>query len=363
MEQEELTLSEVDKREEKRLGQMRWSVQNIWNKMLQEHKSYSKVRDYISPSDIGKNYWDRYQKMMGIESSNPYTDRVLRIFSAGDEFHNLIKNVFKASGIFINSQDDSGWSVIQPTEKTLKLLGKYDVLAGGKPNIEQVKDYCNKMGFSQFIKDRTIMLAETLLDKYPDGMPNLLYEIKSINSLAFWNKRDYLQDAYPFHKLQCFAYMVANNIKEGRVLYISKDDLTLMEFAVHLDDVKLQEELKKDLEEMSHYILTETEPPKPPYVVFNERGKIRFQKDKKKYIIDGAYEQNWEVSRSPYFKLMTGFNNKEDWEASIKEEIHQRNDEIKSKFIEENLSDISKGTKEQASKHFNMEEGEKVVNK
>ena len=101
--------------------QMKWSVMSCWNQMLNLTKAREpKVRDYIGPSDIGKDFWGRYQKMMGVPETNPYPDRVLRIFSAGDEFHNLIKNVFKAAGIFINSQDDEGWSVVEPTNKTQK---------------------------------------------------------------------------------------------------------------------------------------------------------------------------------------------------------------------------------------------------
>jgi len=325
---------QIDEREQKRLEEMKWSVQGVWNLMLKETKAREpKVRDYISPSDIGKDYWGRYQKMMGVPETNPYEERVLRVFSAGDEFHNLLKNVFKACGIFINSQDDSGWSVIEETEKTLKVLGKYDVLAGGKPNWLSAKQACQVMGLSEFVTDRTLMMVEKLEEMYPNGMPELLYEIKSINSMAFWNKKDYLQEAYPWHRLQCWLYLKANKKPEGRVLYISKDDLMTAEFPIYLNDKKMEEIVQKDMEEMTEFIRQKKEPPKPANFVFNKRGKIRFQKNKKPYIIQGCYEKNWEVERSPWFKLLTGFDNKEDWESSIKGEIKDKNDEIKADYI------------------------------
>ena len=325
---------ETTKREEERLKDMKWSIQGIWNDNLNLTKRREpKVRDYISPSDLGKNYWERYQKMMGVPEERQFEDRVLRIFSAGDEFHNLLKNVFKACGIFINSQDDSGWSIIEPTKNHLKMLGKYDVLAGGKPNHDKAKQLCEQMEFSDFVKERTLLMVEKLIEKYPNGLPELIYEVKSINSMAFLHKKGYLQEAYPWHTLQCYAYIKANNIQEGRVLYISKDDLITAEFPVFLNDKKLVEKYDKDMTEMSEFIRKKQEPPKPDNVVFNKRGKIRFQKNKEKYVITGCYEKNWEIERSMWPKRLTGFKNLEDWVGSIKGEIKDKNDEIKANYI------------------------------
>ena len=310
-----------------------WAVSDIWNQLLGLAKRYPpKVRDYISPSDIGKHYWFRYQKMMGVPETNPFEDRVLRIFAAGDEFHHLIRNVFRACGILLKAEE---WSVIPATDKTLKVLGKYDIIAGGLANVEQAKKYCEEWNFSDFVAQRTIMMAEKLLKKYPVGMPKLLYEIKSINSMAFWNKKDYLQDAYPWHTLQCYAYLKAENLPEGRVLYVSKDDLMTAEFAVKHPDPELEKEFQKDLMAMTTYIKEKLEPSKPNYFNFNPMGKIRFQRNKEKYVIDGCWEISWEVSRSVYFTKLTGFKKVDEWELTLKDELKRKNDEIKQKYIEE----------------------------
>lgn len=346
---------DLQKNEEKRLEatkEMRWSVVGAWNDINAITKQRGpKVRDYVSPSDIGKDYWGRYQKMTGVPVTNPYDERILRVFSAGDEFHNMMANVFRACGILINTQDlpdedgNEQWSLIPETEDMLGLVGKYDALAGGKPNLEQVEKHCDNMHMSQFIKERTVALAKAVLKEYPDGLPKLLYDFKSINSMAFWHKKDYLTEAYPWHVMQVWCYLKANNVEEGRVLYISKDDLMTAEFPVFLNDEKLIAAYEKDVKEMTYFIRNKIEPPKPENIVFNEKGKIRFQKNKEKYIIEGCYEKNWEVERSSWFQLLTGFKEKDKWENSLKPKIKDKNDEIKANYIAENFEEEPKKSK------------------
>jgi len=312
---------------------MQWSVMGLWNDMnIKTKRNEPKVRDYISPSDIGKSYWNRYQKMNGVPEDAPFNNRVLRIFSAGDEFHNLLKNVFKSAGIFINSQDDEGWSEIDATPTTLKVLGKYDALVGGLPDYDKAKEHCEIMGLSDFVKSRVLSLVEKLIEIYPHGLPELLYEIKSVNSQAFWHKKGYLIESYPWHALQCYAYLKANNKPEGRILYISKDDLMTAEFPILYPCEKYEELLQKDLEEMSYFIINKIEPPRPEPIVFNPKGSCAFQHLKKKYKTEGCFQANWEIERSPWFKTLTGFENVKDWKKSINGLILDKNNEFKHEF-------------------------------
>ncbi len=317
---------------------MSWSIMGLWNTMNESIAGRpAKVRDYISPSDLGKNYWERYQKMMGVPVTNPFETRVLRIFAAGDEFHHMMKNVCKALGIYKGSQDDDGtWSVIQPTAKTLKTLGRYDARLGGKVNIAQVEEQCRLKGFSEFITAKTIALARDLSERHPEGLPEMIYEFKSINSMAFWNKKDYLQEAYPWHRLQLYSYLKANNIEQGRLLYISKDDLITMEFPIFYPDEKLEKLLQEDLERMSYYFLNKIEPPKPEEMIFDPEGKIKFSRNKTPYEIKGCYKLNWEVERSVYFKLITGLESKKEWKEKVETAVSEKNQVIKDKYIADN---------------------------
>lgn len=319
----------------KELSEDIWSIQSIWNELNElSKKREPKSRDYTSFSDLGKkDYWSRYMKMTGVPETNPFEPRVLRIFSAGDEFHHLLKRVFKRTGIFIDSQDTNGkWSVIQPTEKTLKILGKYDVLAGGKPSGKINEEDFEE--FSDFVKDKAKKIALFFMEKFKDGLKPMIYEFKSINSNAFWGKRNYLLDAYPWHILQLYGYLKANNIPEGRILYISKDDLTLAEFPIYYPTEKYEKLLQEDLETMSYHILNKIEPPKPPSIIFDKRKTFKFQNKKISYQVLGCYDLNWEVARSSWFTAMTGFKNTDDWEDSIKTEISAKNAEIKGRILE-----------------------------
>ena len=344
-----------------------WSIQSFWNDLLESTKRYpAKSRDYISASDIGKDFWGRYQKMTGTETTNPFSDRTLRIFAAGDEFHHLIKNVFQALGIFINSQDDEDedgrnqWSIIPATLKTLKVLGKYDALVGGKVNIEQTKETCERMQLSDFIKIRTIRMAEFLAEKYPDGLPELLYEVKSINSMAFWNKKDYLSNAYPHHILQCYAYLKANNKPEGRLLYISKDDLMMAEIPVYLNDPKLEKIFQEDVAKMTYYLLNQIEPPKPKDIIYNEKKKLRFQVDKKKQVITGCYDYNWEVSRSQYFKKLTGVETEKQWKSNCQVELSEKNKGLKDSYKTRRGLDVDKKVKKDKKEQLKIEDKEET---
>ena len=316
-----------------------WSVQALWNDMLSLTQRYPpKKRDYISFSDLGKNFWDRYQKMMGVAPTNPFPERVLRKFSAGNEFHNLMNNVFRVLGIFINTQDEpdengkNQWSIIQAEGKLLKLLGKYDALVGGKSNLDQIEATCDKMGFSSFVRERTLLMAQFINENYPEGLPELLYEVKSINSMVFWSKKDYLKEAYPVHQLQCYGYLKANNLPEGRILYISKDDLMMAELPIFLNDPELTKKFNEDREKMSYYILNQEEPSKPDAIIFDPRKKLRFQWKKEKIILEGCYDYDWQVERSQFFTLMTGYKTADMWKAKHRKELSQKNAELKEEY-------------------------------
>lgn len=335
-----------------------WSVQGIWNDITEVERRKPKTRDYISFGDIGKkDFWSRYMKMNGVEESNPIENRVIRIFQAGDAFHDLVKGVFKNSGIYIFSQDDldekgeRSWSEIPATKTQLKQFGAFDVLVGGKPNLKKAMEWIERSDMTQFQKDKAIKIAQYFSDKFPNGLKPMIYEIKSINSMAFWGKKDYLHEAYPHHRHQLFGYLKANHknpemlkkveeagikvdsIDEGRLLYISKDDLVMAEFPIHINDKNLEESYKKDIDTMSYYILNKQEPPKPDYIVLNKRKTLSFQKDKIKRKVRGCYDGNWEVSWSSYFTLMTGCKNKKEFEDLLKEEIKNKNELIKKEVL------------------------------
>lgn len=314
---------------------MGWSVMGIFNDLSTVAPWPPKVRDYISPSDIGKNYFERYQKMMGIAQTNPPDARAQRIFATGDMVHDTLKSMIKCTGLFVDSQDDAGWTVIPETPTTLKVLGKYDCLVGGKCyDLAQVEAECTRRELNKFFVAKVLAIAKAHIDKYGSvPMEELLYEFKSINSQAFWHKKDYLRKAYPHHELQLYAYLKGNNKPLGRLLYVSRDDWVTQEFPIYLGDEEIEKRLQADLEQMTYYIKNKEEPPKPPELVFSTEKKISFSKNKVKHKIEGAWIPNWEIQYSSYLTLITGCKTKNDWLARARVEANALNKVIKEEYI------------------------------
>ena len=300
-------------------------IAQLWNESLEQERYEVKERNYINASDIGKSMLDRFYKMKGIPETNPYDYRVLRIFAAGNEFHHLLKKVFEKIGILIDSEQRIE---IPATEKTLKIVGYYDLNLGGKINTEQAEKRIKEYEFSFYVEQKALRLAHYFKEKYPQGFEPTICEIKSVHSNAFWSKKYYLAEAYPWWKLQIYTYLKALNISEGRLFCISKDDLSLIEYIIRYPDKILEEKWVKDVEAISNYYLKNIEPPKEPEIIFNET--------KKKYVI------NWMLARSPYFTKITGFTDTEVWGEELKEKIKQLN---KSKKVEQNNLNLNQSKK------------------
>jgi len=310
-------------------------LENLWNEILVAVKRDRPMvaRTHIWATEISRNYFDRYHKMIGTPPTRKIEERVLRKFVAGDIFEELVGNYLSKIGLIESAQERIE---IPETDKTLRVSGKIDYLAS-MPNWNHARKAVGVLDEeSDVTKEILHKLIDQLSQKYPNGLPPTIFEIKTINSLVFWAKKNYLKEAYPSHVMQIYTYLKAKNLPEGRIVYLSKDDLTIKEMTVYQPDIDLEAKWQKDLEEMTYYIRTQTEPPKAPQVVFEPKGHKIFQKDNVKYKTNGVWKENWEVKFSPYFEMQTGFTSEEEWLNSLKPEIKKRNDELKQSFIEKN---------------------------
>jgi len=75
----------------------------------------------------------------------------------------------------------------------------------------------------------------------------LIYEIKSKHSRAFWYMDKKGEGASEHNLMQLWSYLWVLDIPEGRLLYVSKDDLSVLEYIVLRDDPELE---KKVIEEL-----------------------------------------------------------------------------------------------------------------
>ena len=282
--------------------------------------------------------------MQGIAPDFGYDERKLRVFEAGNFFERVVAFVLVAAGILI--YDNKRYEIPEDDEH-LMVSVKPDFVAGGKPNWEKAKEQIDEDLLLKLMPNLGRIaksLVEMFAKNYPEGLNPLVYEIKSINSQVFWSKKDYLSNAYPHHLLQLYAEMKATGLSEGRILYISKDDLTTSEFAVKADNPKLIEAYENDVKLLTKYIRSGEEPPKPESIVFDPRAKLRFQSNKNKCVIEGCWVENWQIGWSNYITKITGIKGKdqkevaEKWSKTLTKEIGEKNKVLKDEYKQKALA-------------------------
>jgi len=291
-----------------------WSIIGIWNEEENLDRYEIKARDYINATDIGKPFLDRYYKMIGEPETNPFEPRILRIFSAGEEFHFLLRRIFRKIGFLIDYEQRIE---IPATETLLKVVGYYDMKLGGNVNLVKAEEAINKEDFSDFIKAKALKIAKYFAERYPNGLEPVICEVKSVNSLAFvahQHGKGYLKDVYPHHVLQIYTYLKATGIRQGRLLYISKDNLLIEEHLVNLNDRNWENLWQLDIKTMSDFYRNKVLPPRESDIVKDEEGK---------------WKPNWRIERSTYLTKITGFKDKKEWMEYAKNLAKEENKKSK----------------------------------
>ncbi len=288
-----------------------WSIENIWNNLITNERQ-QEPRNYIRASELGKSYLDRYLAMKGIKRDTPYSPRILRVFDSGNIFEiEVMERIFKLLGIFISTNRE----VYIKRGNYLPIIGHHDPKVGGTINYHQALTNIGRDDVSPWLKLRATALLERLMKEYPHGMRVLTTEIKTVNSQAFWAKKNKddktgFFKGYPWHKLQLWTYLQTDE-NDGRIFYISKDDLTIKEQNVSRNDKEIEKLWKKDIGKMTYYYRKNIEPPPEKDIIFNEEK--------------GEYVLNWKVGWSPYFKRITGFSVLEDWQKKFEGELKRYN--------------------------------------
>src|SRR3990167_6044044 len=140
-----------------------WSFSKIWNRSLEQRvEKPLEPRDRIWASELGGAYIDRYLKMKGEKPSNPFDSRSLRKFEAGRIFEWIVEMVLVRAGILISKQDwvDFQYPVL------LKVTGKMDHLAGGKPDYEKARSQVETEFLPEFIKRASLAVVNYFAGEY-----------------------------------------------------------------------------------------------------------------------------------------------------------------------------------------------------
>lgn len=160
------------------------NVQEIINRSL-EKKEKRQRSGKMSPSLFGRCYRLQYWDRLDVEQSNPPDERLLRVFACGTRFHDWVQ------GLIIKEYPEAKVEVEITTE---------DV-----------------HGFADMVMDDTVT------------------ELKSQHSNAFHHLRKIdktIAEKQPTHVLQVTAYAYLLNKDFAQLVYISKDDLCILQFRI-----------------------------------------------------------------------------------------------------------------------------------
>jgi hypothetical protein len=127
-------------------------------------------------------------------------------------------------------------------------------------------------------------LVENPTEKIVEGgdlAKETIVECKSKNSKAFWYMDKKGEGAQVHHKMQLHTYLYMMNkhggklpdgtvipprsgkLTEGRILYVSKDDMAMLEYPVYLNDTELEKMWKYELDTLNRCWKDRTAPPAP----------------------------------------------------------------------------------------------------
>lgn len=316
--------------------QSEFSIELVWNEKIgAEQENYeTKPRPYISASKIGKSLHETWLYMKGTPVTNPYEERVIRKFQAGYVFEDIVRKILELTGLeVLNGNEERNKLRPIKIDGCLPVYGHYDILLRGAAPWDEARKRIEATPIPDALKRVGLGLVDFLSEKYPYvlgadgktavGLSPILYDVKSVNSMVFWNN-EYLLDAYPEHKLQVYTYLRALrsqgiNLDSFRILYISKDDLTVREFEVSVTP-ELERQWLDWVVAISEAYLNNREPEREPDIVFDEKKK--------------RWDLNWKMERSLYLTHITGLE-KEAWQQIWKDECSKRNRSLGSEKAKE----------------------------
>jgi hypothetical protein len=320
---------------------MKWSFYQIWNESLEEGRPEKKLepRQKMWASELGGAYIDRYLKMTAVPVSNPFNPRSLRKFEAGNIWEAIVGYVLRRAGILQSRQD---WIQFQ-YEGLLPVSGKLDFIAGGKPDYDKALATISTEfdWLPEFISKATANIVRRLKEQFPNGLENIILEIKSCSSFMF-EKYEKTGTCDFKHKLQAFHYLKCKNMPEAHIVYISKDDARLLEVGV-LNPSVVEEEYRKDIETMTNYLKANERPPLQPFLVFDKDFK--------------TFSANYKVGYSNYLTYLYDLKNQKDFDDLYKPIAERWNRVLGRIQDKKEMTDNNKEALEEIGKAgFNIEE-------
>lgn len=277
-------------------GGLSWEFATVWNQSLLTRPEFEpRTREHIWASEIGNPFIDRYLKMTGVAPSNGPNARSKRKFEAADIFEWLVGFVLKQAGIWI----ETGEKVEYQYPGLLRVVGKLDHLAGGRPDWSRARKQVSTVGLPRVIERASYAIIDRLSQAYGDDLlRTIVLEVKSLSTFMF-DRYEATKKADARHVAQTFHYLKAKEMAEGHIAYICRDDCRIVELGV-FNPSQAEEFYRYDIERMTFFITAHEQPEKEQELLFDD---TRFR-----------FSTNWGVEYSAYLTFLYGY----------KEPIHYR---------------------------------------
>lgn len=297
-----------------------WRLDNIWNEALHTIPERPlQPRNYIYASELGGAYIDRYLKMNAVPMTNKPNDRSLRKFSAGHTFEWIVGLVLTMAGVLKAKQLRGEFQL--PGQ--LAVAGKFDFIAGGQVDWDAAEAKVKELQslFSVSLSDMPPIVfhaVEKILARFRGEFQNnplkeVVFECKSVSSFMS-DKLERTNEPMSHHVLQCQHYLLANDMDEAYLFYISKDDMKAYQFSV-LNDKKTLARYAADVRQMTEYYNagfdkknpTKFAPPMEQEVTFDD-ATFRFN-------------TNYRIEYSNYLTMLYGYASpmayREFWDSRV----------------------------------------------
>ena len=318
---------------------MKWSLYQIWNKSLEEGRASKPMlpRQKIWASEMGGSQVDRFLKMTGVPPSNPPNPRSLRKFEAGNIWEAIVGYVLQRAGILQQRQE---WLQHQ-YPGLLPVSGKLDFIAGGKPDYNQAVLVVAKEfnWLPEFITRATVNIINSIQEQYPDGLEDIVLEIKSCSSFMF-ERFEKTNTPSQGHKLQLFHYLKCKNMKEGHVVYISKDDARMLEMPIY-NPSPVEDDYIANIKQMTEYINKNERPPLEQPITLE----------------GGSFSVNWKISYSSYLTMLYGLKDQKAFDDKYKPLVTRWNRVLSRVAEGKEMTDNNKeAIKEMNDRGFNSDQ-------
>lgn len=315
-------------------GGLSWGFAEVWNQSLTTRADRELIpRDYVWASEIGGSMIDRYLKMSGVQYSNAPNNRSLRKFQAGDIWEWICALVLRRAGILIDSQV----KLSHQYPGLLRVSGKLDFMAGGKPDWKRARRDLAFLGLPEMLYNASLSIINQLESQFSDDvLKSIVLEIKSVSSFMY-EKYDAIQQPGKHHRCQTFHYLKSQGLDEGHIVYVCRDDCQLLEFGV-FNPSSVESEYIEDLTEITNYVVTKTRPPLESEILLDE-SRFRFEK-------------NWKIEYSNYLTMLYGYKTPMEYREKVDKFISDMNRVLKRCVTGAKMTDLNLKVIENAKRVF-----------